>query len=84
MSQRDRTLGKLLELRQEDERKALKIWRDEEDKIARYISQIEQIKNYRLMYLDEFQSRGLQGMATSAMISYQSFIAKLDVVKKKT
>ncbi len=80
MSQRDRTLGKLLELRQEDERKALKIWRDEEDKIARYISQIEQIKNYRLMYLDEFQSRGLQGMATSAMISYQSFIAKLDVV----
>ncbi len=80
MASRDRTLEKLLKLRTDNEKEALKLWRDGETRLERFKSQLDQIKYYLGVYQEEFKERGRQGLTAQAVISYQNFVAKLEAV----
>ena len=74
----DRTLVKVLELRKKAEDEALKKWSDAQRQLTAFISQLDKIKSFRNLYVQEMLEHNAQVTDLQHYLSYQGFIERLD------
>jgi flagellar FliJ protein len=74
-SQRIQTL---VELKAEQEKNALKVLGLSQQKLTDIQNQVENLKNYRQEYQDNFNQLGGSGLKIAQLLEFKSFIAKLD------
>ncbi len=74
----DHTLVKVLELRKRTEEEALKKWSESERQLTAFTAQLDKIKSFRDLYVQEMLEHEAQKMDMQQYLAYQGFIDRLD------
>ena len=79
----DKALLLVLDLRKKDEDKALEMWAQAQNAVVSFQKQIEQLKQFEQIYIQEMNVKSNNGVSMTTFMSYQQFISKLEGIKRR-
>jgi|SRR5574344_1520234 flagellar protein FliJ len=79
----DKALLLVLDLRKKDEDKALEMWTQAQNAVVSFQKQIEQLKQFEQIYIQEMNVKSNNGVSMTTFMSYQQFISKLEGIKRR-
>lgn len=79
----DKALLLVLDLRKKEEDKALEMWTQAQSAVVSFQKQIEQLKQFEQIYIQEMNVKSNNGVSMTTYMSYQQFISKLDGIKHR-
>lgn len=79
----DKALLLVLDLRKKDEEKALEMWTQAQNAVVSFQKQIEQLKQFEQIYIQEMNVKSNNGVSMTTFMSYQQFISKLEGIKRR-
>ena len=79
----DKALLLVLDLRKKDEDKALEMWTQAQNAVVSFQKQIEQLKQFEQIYIQEMNVKSNNGVSMTTFMSYQQFNSKLEGIKRR-
>ena len=79
----DRALHLVLDQHKKEEDEALEQYGQAHQAVISFRKQLEQLRQFRAMYLSELQQKTQSGMDMNVFSSYQNFLTKLESIEKR-